>query len=92
MSDTWNVHKAKTHLSALIDRALRGEDVVISRANRPVARLVALRPAARARVAGLNASADFWMADDFDAPLPVAFLLGVETRRGRARKRVRGAK
>ena len=49
-SDTWNVHKAKTHLSTLIDRALRGEEVVISRANRPVARLVALAPAARAVV------------------------------------------
>jgi prevent-host-death family protein len=36
----FNIHQAKTHLSALIDRALAGEEVVIAKAGRPVVRLV----------------------------------------------------
>jgi prevent-host-death family protein len=83
VSGTWNVHKAKTHLSSLIDLALRGEEVVISRANRPVARLVALAPAARRRTPGLGAATGFWMSADFDEPLPESFWLGTR-RRGRA--------
>lgn len=83
MSETWNVHKAKTHLSTLIDRALRGEEVVISRANRPVARLVAFAPAAQRRTPGLGAATGFRMAPDFDAPLPESFWLGTRPR-GRA--------
>jgi prevent-host-death family protein len=86
MAETWNVHKAKTHLSALIDRALRGEEVVISRANRPVARLVALAPPAQRRTPGLHASSGYWMAPDFDEPLPESFWFG-----GRSRGRVRRA-
>jgi prevent-host-death family protein len=39
-----NSHDAKTHLSELIAAAERGEDVVICRANRPVARLVSVSP------------------------------------------------
>jgi prevent-host-death family protein len=84
MSGTWNVHEAKTHLSTLIDRALRGEEVVIARANRPVARLVALVPAARRRKPGLNASPAFWMAADFDEPLPESFWLGTRAPRRRS--------
>jgi prevent-host-death family protein len=37
----WNVHEAKTHLSALLERALNGDEVVIARAGRPIAKLVA---------------------------------------------------
>jgi len=37
-----NVHEAKTQLSKLIEAALRGEDVVIARDNKPVVRLVAV--------------------------------------------------
>jgi prevent-host-death family protein len=85
MSEMWNVHKAKTHLSALIDRALRGEDVVIARANRPVARLVALNAGGQDRQPGLNAAPGFWMAADFDDPLPAEFWLGRGARRRKAR-------
>jgi len=89
--ETWNVHKAKTHLSALIDLALRGEEVVISRANRPVVRLVALQPAARRRTPGLHASSGFWMSPDFDEPFPESFWFGKRSpgraRRAQARRR-----
>lgn len=43
---TINMHEAKTHLSALVEEALRGEEVVIARAGKPLVRLepVALAP------------------------------------------------
>lgn len=62
-----NVGEAKTHLSSLIERAERGEDVVIARAGRPVVRLVAIRTADR--VLGADRGR-FVVPDDFDAPLP----------------------
>ena len=37
--------EAKTHLAALIDRAAAGEEVIITRRGKPVARLVAMEPA-----------------------------------------------
>ena len=37
-----NIHAAKTHLSALIEEALRGEDIVIAKAGKPLVRLVPL--------------------------------------------------
>jgi prevent-host-death family protein len=39
---TYNVHEAKTHLPALLERPAHGEDVVIAKAGVPVARLVPL--------------------------------------------------
>ena len=35
-----NMHEAKTHLSRLVERAARGEEIVIARSGRPIARLV----------------------------------------------------
>jgi antitoxin (DNA-binding transcriptional repressor) of toxin-antitoxin stability system len=63
-----NIHEAKTHLSRLIEDALRGEDVVIARGNQPVVRLV-LVEAARPRRALGWAKGQVRMAADFDAPL-----------------------
>ena len=40
MSTTVNVHEAKTHLSRLLEAVEAGEDVVIARAGKPIARLV----------------------------------------------------
>ena len=42
MTDIVNVHQAKTHLSRLIDRAAAGEEIVIARSGKPVARLTRL--------------------------------------------------
>lgn len=56
--DTVGLFDAKTHLSELIARAERGEEVVITRHNRPVARIVAFdraEPDAAARRAAVNA-------------------------------------
>lgn len=69
-----NVHDAKTQLSALLDRVLAGEEVVIAKAGRPVARLVPLAPgAAGSRVPG-NRAGQLRMSDDFDEPLDAEFL------------------
>ena len=73
MADTFNVHEAKTHLSELLERAAAGEEIVIARANKPVARLVPIAPRPKKRVAGLNAGEITFVAEDFDAPLPDEF-------------------
>lgn len=64
---TVNVHAAKTHLSRLIDRAAKGEEIVIARAGKPIARLTALAPAQR-RPGQLRGK--IRVLGDFDAPLP----------------------
>lgn len=60
-----NMHQAKTHLSRLVDRAAAGEEIVIGRAGRPVARLIAYRPAVTHRQLGAW-KGRVWMAPDFD--------------------------
>ncbi|TMF40834.1 MAG: type II toxin-antitoxin system Phd/YefM family antitoxin [Chloroflexi bacterium] len=67
MTDTVNIHEAKTHLSRLIDKVEAGEEIVIARAGRPVARLAPLRRATRPRVPGRWRD-QITMAADFDAP------------------------
>ncbi|MGH6918057.1 MAG: type II toxin-antitoxin system Phd/YefM family antitoxin [Geminicoccaceae bacterium] len=64
-----NIYAAKTHLSRLIDRVNAGEQVVITRYGRAVARLVPPE-AAKPRKPGLLEGKGYWVADDFDAPLP----------------------
>jgi prevent-host-death family protein len=49
---TVNIHAAKTHLSRLVERAEQGEETVIARNGRPVARLVPYEPTRRRRVPG----------------------------------------
>jgi len=64
-----NVHEAKTQLSRLLARVEAGEEVVIARDGKPVARLVPVAPSTVRRVPGEDAG-KVWIADDFDAPLP----------------------
>lgn len=67
---TVNVHEAKTHLSRLLDRVAAGQEIIIAKAGRPVARLVPLLGSANGdRVMGRDKGV-VWLADDFDAPLP----------------------
>jgi prevent-host-death family protein len=47
-----NIHEAKTHLSRLVDRAAAGEEIIIARAGKPLARLVAYEPLVRDRELG----------------------------------------
>ncbi len=64
-----NVHAAKTNLSRLVDQAAAGEEIVIARAGKPVARLVKLEPVKPRRVLG-QLKGLLTIPDDFDAPLP----------------------
>jgi prevent-host-death family protein len=66
---TVNIHDAKTRLSQLVERVEAGEEIVIARAGRPVARLSPLtsRRAPR-RLGRLNGR--FRIPDDFNDPLP----------------------
>jgi prevent-host-death family protein len=67
--DPVNIHEAKTHFSRLIERVLLGEEIVIAKAGRPVAKLVPIAPEARDRRPG-SARGAFVVPPDFDAPLP----------------------
>ncbi len=77
MSETVNLYLAKTHLSELVDRAAKGEEIVIAKAGKPVARLVPLAGAERGRSPG-GWEGVVWIADDFDAPLPPDVLAGFD--------------
>jgi prevent-host-death family protein len=76
---TVNIYEAKTHLSKFVDQAAQGEDVIIARAGKPVARLTTLKPEKRPIQFGLLEGKG-WIADDFDAPLPDDILAGFEGR------------
>lgn len=67
MNDPINIHEAKTHFSKLLERVARGEEIVIARAGKPVARLVPLRPR-DARTPG--GAEDLEVPDTFFDPLP----------------------
>lgn len=58
-----NIHEAKTHLSRLIERVTAGEEIVISKAGKPVAKLVPYSHAATPRTGGFLAG-DIWEAED----------------------------
>lgn len=64
-----NVHEAKTHLSRLLRRVEAGEEIVIARSGKPIARLVPASPTEGPREPG-SAKGLVWMSDDFDEPLP----------------------
>ena len=90
MKTVVNVHAAKTGFSRLLDRAEAGEEIVIARGNKPVARLVPLRGGRAARAPGLL-KGRVHIAEDFDAPLPPhvlsSFELGAIEPPVRARRR-----
>jgi prevent-host-death family protein len=66
-----NIYEAKTQLSSLVDRAAKGEEIVIAKAGKPMAKLVALAPESRlARKPGRNLLGITYIAEDFDGPLP----------------------
>jgi prevent-host-death family protein len=65
MATPVNIHEAKTHLSRLVERAEAGEEIVIARAGKPVARLGPLRERREPRQLG-GWEGRVWIADDFD--------------------------
>jgi prevent-host-death family protein len=73
MSRTVNIHEAKTHLSRLVEQAAAGQEVIIARAGKPLARLVPLADVARPKKLG-QLQGQFHVPDDFNAPLDLRAL------------------
>jgi prevent-host-death family protein len=69
MSLKGNVHEAKTQFPKLLKKVGNREEVVISKAGKPVARLIAINERPTQRIAG-SAKEKVFIAKDFDAPLP----------------------
>lgn len=65
--DGYNIHEAKTQLSRIIERVERGEQVVISRAGKPVAKVVPFPAKVQRRGRG-SLSGKITLADDWDSP------------------------
>lgn len=61
----FNIHEAKTNLSKLIEKTLKGEEVVIAKANKPVITLNPYKEKLKPRKLGLL-KGKIWVADDFD--------------------------
>lgn len=75
----YNLYEAKTGLSGLVDRAAEGEEIVIAKAGKPLAKLVPFRKAPPLRQPDTWAG-KAWIADDFDDPLPEDLLAAFEGR------------
>ena len=74
-----NIHAAKTHFSRLVERAEYGEEIVIARAGKPVAKLVAHREAESRRKFGALRN-QIEIHGDFDDPLPEEIQVACEGR------------
>ena len=75
--ETVSLYEAKTHLSSLVERAADGEEIVIAKSGKPVARLVAIETRSERRVLGQDKGL-FEVPDDFDDPLPEDVLASFE--------------
>lgn len=69
MAQTVNIHEAKTHLSRLLERVRLGEEIVIAKAGKPVARLVAIQDRPARRIPGMD-KGKVIIHPDFDDPIP----------------------
>jgi prevent-host-death family protein len=66
-----NLYEAKTQLSSLVERVAKGEEIVIAKAGKPMARLIAMTQEPKLpRKSGQNLLGITYIAEDFDAPLP----------------------
>ncbi len=67
MATTYNIHEAKTHLSQLLERVQNGEEIVIAKSGKPIARLTGISTRPARRIPGNDAIV---IHPDFDDPLP----------------------
>lgn len=73
-----NISEAKAELSALVEDVQKGEDVILAKAGKPVARLVRYNGPAHPRQPGSMAG-EIWIAPDFDIlPADIAEAFGIE--------------
>ena len=79
VSSTVNIHEAKTHLSRLLERVSDGEEIVIAKSGKPVARLSSIDVKRKALPYGLL-KGKLKMRAGFDDPLPDDFIAALEGR------------
>jgi prevent-host-death family protein len=72
-----NIHEAKTQFSKLLKRVGNGEEIIISKAGKPIARLTPMNDALVKRIPG-SAKGEVFIAEDFDAPLPESIVTSFE--------------
>lgn len=76
-AEQFNIHEAKTHLSRIIDRVEEGQEIIISRAGKPVAKVVPLAARVhrkgRGSLRGRLALADDWDSDETNAAIATDF-------------------
>jgi prevent-host-death family protein len=85
-----NLYEAKTYLSSLVDRAAKGEEIVIAKAGKPMAKLTALATDDKGlkplRKFGQNLLGITFLSDDWEEDIPLSYfedegeenLLGIE--------------
>ena len=64
---TLNLYDAKTQLSSLVEMAAAGEEIIIAKNGKPMAKLVAFKDAIKRKPGRLKGKV--WMSKDFDAPM-----------------------
>jgi prevent-host-death family protein len=65
MGSPYKLADAKAHFSEIVQKVMLGESVVVTKENRPVVKIVAIKPVTRAPGTGKG----IWMSPDFDEPL-----------------------
>jgi prevent-host-death family protein len=77
MATTVNIHEAKTNLSKLLVRVANGEEIIISKSGKPIAKLVSISNKLKRRSPG-SAKGKIFIEKDFDSPLPEEILKAFE--------------
>ena len=70
-----NIYEAKSKLSKLINKVIAGEEVIVAKSGKPVARIIPFEKPTENRKPG-SAKGKLIISDDFDAPLPDDILQG----------------
>jgi len=60
--EQYKLADAKAHFSEIVQKAMLGESIIVTKENRPVVKIVAIKPATRNPGTGKG----IWMAPDFD--------------------------
>ncbi len=79
MSIQYNLYEAKTKLSELVDKAAEGEEIIICKSGKPLARLMPLAKKPGEPRKGGQWKGKVWVDGDFDAPLPEEVLQAFES-------------
>ena len=74
---TINLETVEKQLAELLAIVELGSEIVITQNGKPIARMAAVAPTKKKRIAGLNRGM-IWTSEDFDEPLPDEFWLGKE--------------